>query len=338
VLGTGSVARLLAADMRLVRDARLVAVGSRSAERARAFAAEFGVPRAHDAYEALIGDREVDVVYVATLNTLHREHAVASLAAGKGVLCEKPFTMDAGEAREVQLAAQRAGSFCMEAMWMRFAPAVRELQRLLEAGAIGKLESVATSLGFPVSPDPRHRIFDPEVGGGTLLDLGVYPVSLCSALLGAPEGVTARATIGGSGVDEEVTTELTYRNGVRASIATSVRERLANDATVTGSGGRLHLAAPLYFPRSLTLEPQDPAAQPGRGAWHEGLRGLMGMPRGARALELPPIAGSGYQYQVQEVMDCLASGRVESDIIPLAESVSVMQTMDEIRAAWNAPR
>lgn len=336
IVGTGAIARLFAADLRFARGAKLVAVGSRHAPQARAFADAFDVARPHGSYGELLDDPQVDVVYIATPNSLHRDLAIAALEAGKAVLCEKPFTLDAREAREVVKVARRSGRFCMEAMWMRFAPAMRTLQERIESGEIGDVRRISASLGFPVPFDATHRIFDPALGGGALLDLGVYPLSFCSALLGAPSRVTARATVGSSGVDEDVTIECEYDGGAVASIETSVRRRLPNDALVTGTRGALSVSAPLYFPQAVsTAQPEgvalDFAARAARS-----LRTVVGMARTASARVQAPIQGNGYQYQVQEVMRCLAEGRTESEIMSLDETVQVMETMDAVRAAWPA--
>ena len=334
IVGTGSVAQLFAADLRFVRGAQLAAVGSRDAARARAFADSFGASRAHASYDAVINDSNVDVLYIATLNTLHRQHAIAGLEAGKAVLCEKPFTLNASEARDVVQVARRSGRFCMEAMWMRFAPAVRELQARIKQGEIGEVRQINASLGFHFSFNPVHRVFDPHVGGGTLLDLGVYPISLCDAILGAPTGVTSQATIGVSDVDEHATMTLTYANGATASIETSLRSFLPNDAVIVGTRGRLSVPAPLYFPRAVASSssaraPEDRSTQPQRL-----LRTLTGIARIGAAKLQAPIQGSGYQYQVQEVMRCLAEGRSESELMSLDDTVRVMETMDAVRAAW----
>jgi len=274
------------------------------------------------------------VLYIATPNVQHREQVIAGLEAGKAVLCEKPFALNASEAREMMQVARRARRFCMEAMWMRFAPAVRELQTRISHGEIGQVRRINVTLGFPVSFDPTHRIFDPALGGGALLDLGVYAVSFCSAILGAPVHVASQATIGASGVDEHVFMELTYASGAIASIETSVRARLPNDAVVTGTRGRLSVAAPLYFPRSLSHTPNSNAADERATQPQRLIRTVVGLARAGLTKPQSPMQGNGYQYEAQEVMQCLAEGRTESALMSLDESVHVLETMDAARAAW----
>jgi len=334
IVGTGAIARLFASDLRFALGAQLVAVGSRDIARARVFADSFDVSRAYGSYRALIDDAEVDVVYIATPNSQHHGLAIAALEAGKAVLCEKPFTLNAHEAREVVQVARRTGRFCMEAMWMRFAPAVRELQGRIGRGEIGPVRHVRASLGFDVTFDPNHRIFDPTLGGGALLDLGVYAVSLCCALLGAPQQLTSHATLGETGVDEHVTMELSYANGVTASIETSVRMRLLNDAVVTGTQGQLSLSAPLYFPQAVSFSPKTERAAVDVTRPQKLLRTMAGLARSAAAKLQAPVKGSGYQYEAAEVMRSLAAGRSESELMSLDASVQVMETMDAARAAW----
>ena len=334
IAGTGTIARLFAADLRFARGAELVAVGSRESTRARSFADSFDVSRAHGSYRALFDDVDVDVVYIATPNSQHGGLAIAALKAGKAVLCEKPFTLNAHEAREVAQVARRTGRFCMEAMWMRFAPAVRELEVRIAQGEIGTVRHVRASLGFAVTFDPTHRIFDLALGGGALLDLGVYPVSLCCALLGAPRQLTSVATLGASGVDEHVTMELSYEHGVTASIETSVRMRLSNDAVVTGTRGQLSLSAPLYFPQTVSFVPGPEPAADDVTRPQRVLRTMATLARSAFTKPQSPIHGTGYQYEAQEVMRCLADRRSESELMSLDASVQVMETLDAVRAEW----
>lgn len=335
ILGTGTIARLFAADLGLVRGARLEAVASREFDRAEVFSRRHGVTRALASYASLLADPNVDVVYIATPHSTHSELAIAALHAGKAVLCEKPFTTSADEARDVVQAARRSGCFCMEAMWMRFAPAVRELQRQLSSGAIGEVRHVQASLGFAVPFDPTHRLFDRSLGGGAMLDLGVYAVSLCSALLGKPSQIEATSVSGSSGVDEEATLHLSYPGGATAIVETSLRRRLANDAIVHGSRGHRRLVEPLYFPPRLVEAAA--ADQQGRG-WtaHDWLsRGTTWVRRAAAGI-VPGVRGLGYEYQASEVMRCIAKGLKESPVMPLDESVQVMEILDAAQRAGSA--
>ncbi len=345
ILGAGSIAALFAEGLRSVPGAELRAVASRSAGRAARFAERFRALRFHEGYEALVTDPEVDVVYVATPNAMHAEHCLLALEAGKPVLCEKPFTLDAAEARRVVATARRSGLFCMEAMWMRFAPAVREATTLAEQGRIGDLRMATFELGMPFVFDAEHRVFQRALGGGALLDLGVYPLSLASQLFGVPSRVSAQATIGVTGVDEQIAVLLQYPGGRQATIGASLRNPMANEGVIMGQRGLIKLHAPLYFPPAFTLRDVAPHGSPrfatggllsrlrqspAAHALAARLRGLMG------EIRVPRTFGNGYNYEAAEVGRCLREGQRESRIMPLDESVRIMETVDEIRRQLDA--
>lgn len=353
ILGTGQVAGLFARGLREIPDARLLAVGSRSRQNAEAFAREHGVARAYATYEELVRDADVDVVYVATPNSAHREHCLLALEHGKPVLCEKPFTLDAAEASAVAEAARARGLFCMEGMWMRFVPVLRELESRVRAGAIGDVRMLTASLGLPVEFDPRHRLFDPKLGGGALLDLGVYPLSLSLRLMGRPTRVTSQAVFGQTGVDEQCTILLEFPEGRQAALTTSVRNRTTNDAALMGTEGMIHLHEPLYRPETLSL-----VRSPRLGGVREvsrvrayaerlGLERLkhhplvrevreaVGFVRTERVTRR--VLGNGYAHEALEVMRCLREGLRESPLMPLDESVELMRTVEAIRREWTRP-
>jgi predicted dehydrogenase len=348
ILGTGSIAGKFAEALGEIPDARLAAVGSRSREGADAFARAFGVPRAHASYEDLVRDPEIDVVYVATPNTSHRDHAVLALENGKAVLCEKPFTVNAAEARAVVQAARRAGRFCMEGMWMRFVPLVRELVELVRGGAIGDLRTVTASLGFPYVFEPGHRVFNPALGGGAMLDLGVYALSFAFHLLGLPTSMETQAVLGATGVDEQASVLLRFQGDRQATIGTSLRTRLGNDAALFGTQGMIRVREPLYCPESATLvrAPQSPPLGPQAprrtrfaAARHNPLvRDLyarLSRARSETSITRRPT-GNGYAHEAIEVMRCLEAGERESPIMSLDESVAIMDTLDALAAQWRA--
>jgi predicted dehydrogenase len=319
ILGTGTIAHEFCADLRLAPGSELVAVGSRTPARAEALASRH-VAR-HLSVDELI-TAEVDVVYVATAPDCHREHAIAALRAGKAVLVEKPFARTADEAREIVGEARRTGLFCMEAMWMRFVPTVRELVSAVREGRHGAVRSVEAALGFP-SPDPAAR-------GSALLDLGVYPLSLVHALLGAPSAVNA------VGDDVETSILLEYE-GASATVACSLRSRLRNDALIHAEHATLHLEGPLYRPESYAVLASAPAAggRPGatrRLARHPRLRRLAQKARGIGAPRVTRRAlGHGYAHEAIEVNERLREGATESAVMPLDESVAVLESADAAR-------
>ena len=308
IAATGGIARRFAQDLVHVPDAELVAVGSRSRAAAEVFGAAHGAPHRHGSYEDLAADPDVDVVYVATPHSRHREDTLLFLDAGKAVLCEKPFALTRAEAAEMVAAARARGRFLMEAMWSRFLPAWAELRSLVAGGAIGEIRLVTASFAFQMSVDPVHRLFDLNLGGGALLDLGVYPVTLASMLLGAPERVAALAHLGETGVDEQTGAVLSFTGGALGIVHAAIRTNTPITALVAGSDGSITI--PPVFHMAEALE-------------------LSGAP-GDRRVECP-IRGNGLHYQVLEVNRCLREGRLESPLMTLDGSISVMETLDRIR-------
>lgn len=351
IAGTGYVARLFAEGLDHAPGARLVAVGSREKSRAEAFAARYGASRAHGAYEALAADPDVDVVYVATPHSEHKPNTLQMLEAGKAVLCEKPFALDAAEASEMIALARSKKLFCMEAMWTRFLPAVSELVARIVAGELGEIQSATMELGHPFALEPEHRLFDRALGGGALLDLGVYGVSLASWLFGAPSAVQSQVVLGPSGVDEHVTALLGHAGGRQSIVVASLRTRLSNGASIAGTGGWARLHAPLYRPPAFSIEAcprQSPARSPGLSAGRARDRTAWLGPavRALRSAAAPialglgekwiarPYRGNGYGYQAVEVMRCLRGGLLESPTMPLDETLHIMESLDSIRRNW----
>lgn len=345
ILGAGAVAGQFAAGLASVKGARLEAVSSRSRAAAEAFASRFGAARTHHGYEELVQDPDVDVVYVATLNEHHKEHCLLAIRAGKAVLCEKPFALDAAEGRAIVEEARRKRVFCMEAMWMRFSPALREALSLARAGALGELRLLSAQLGFTNDPDSGSRLFT-RPGGGALLDLGVYPLSLAHAIFGRPSRIASHVVIGPTGVDEQVTALLEYPGSRQAIVAASLRSHLGNSATIHGTDGLLELGEPLYFPLRYRLVPtprargmQRAARRPVERLRHNplarslaALRTRLGTP--GAVVRRPP--GNGYDCEAAEVVRCLGAGLLESPGMPLDETLAVLETMDAIRRTWTA--
>ncbi len=293
-------------------------------------------------------ERPVDAVYIATPPSTHRDLALMCLRAGRPVLVEKPFAVDAEQARQIADAARSGSVFCMEAMWTRFLPLVRRVRRMTEAGAFGTILSITASFGGP-GTDPLDTVWDPSLGGGALLDRGVYPLSLAVQVLGRPAHISAEAIIGRSGVDEDVACIMRYDGGALVAFQASLRARLQNDLLMVGSSGRVHVSAPIYRPSVAAVQrsPSRPASpRAGRlsrlteHGWAHALRQRVGRfapataASGGRTL-WEPYQGNGYQYQAVEVMRCVREGRAESDVMPLSESVLVMETADRVRADWS---
>ncbi len=312
ILGTGIVARDFAAGLAVVPDAELLAVGSRARETAEGFGEAYGVPRRYASYEALAADPEVDVAYVATPHTLHRDNTLLCLRSGKSVLCEKPFALNAGQAGEMVAAARERGLFLMEGMWNRCNPVVIEAKRLLDEGAVGKARMLVADFGVGRVPDPRHRLFDPAVGGGALLDLGVYPIAMASMVFGPPATIATAAHLGPTGVDERSGIVLGHDDGSVAVLSTSLTEKTPSEATFFGSEGSLRLHGPIFRPVAITV------ARTGDEP---------------RRIE-PVLEGNAFNYEAAEVVRRLRAGALESPAMPLDESLAIMRTLDAIRAAW----
>ena len=286
-------------------------MGSRTKGGAERFGTELNIPRRHASYEALVADPDVDVVYVATPHTSHHANAMLALEGGKPVLVEKPFTVNAGEARELIATARAKQLFLMEAMWTRFLPHVREIARLLDEEALGEIISVRADHGGWFAPDPTHRIFAPELGGGALLDLGVYAVSFASMVLGRPRRIAAIVGSAPSGVDAQVSMAFGYKNGAQALLHCTLLADLPNRATIIGTEGRIEVDGAFFAPTSFTVVPRQGEPRRYEQAHHR--RGL--------------------RHGAEEVSRCLRAGLFESPLMPLDESLEIMETLDQVRAS-----
>ena len=308
ILGPGTISKKFATGLQSVPDAQITAVGSRDMERAQSFAKEYEIPRAYSNYEDLAADPEVDVIYVGTPHRFHKEHTILCLDAGKHVLCEKPFAINATEAREMVKAALRNNRFLMEAMWTRFLPAITRVRELIKAGAVGEVRMVQADFGFRTKVIPDHRLFDPALGGGALLDVGIYPISLAHMILGTPDHITSMAALGNTGIDEQTAVVLGYDRGAMAVLSTAIRTNTQQEAYIYGTRGWIKIHAPWWASDTLTLK-----TGPGEGS-----------------LSLP-YTGNGYNYDAEEVGRCLREKLPESPTIRLTESLTIMRIMDHIR-------
>lgn len=345
ILGTGGIAAEFARALQWVPEAKLEIVASRTLDRAKEFAAAHGAARAVGGRDELARAGGVDVIYVATPNASHKADAIALLEVGHAVVCEKPFTTSAAEAREVADVARRKGVFCMEAMWMHFAPVMRDLRSLVSAGEIGDVKMVVAQLGFPFAPG--NRIFDRGPGGGVLLDLGVYPVSFAVRLLGRPKRVVANAVFGSEGVDEQVAAVLEFEEGKQAIIGASARSRTANDATVLGTEGMIQVNEPMYCPESISVTPSSVIGHGGGGTSSGGrlarlkdsaiAQDVRSILRRAKTRTIRRrLLGKGYAHEIAEVVRCLQAGERECALMTLDESIVVAETLDEIRRAYGS--
>ncbi|MER5209060.1 Gfo/Idh/MocA family oxidoreductase [Streptomyces sp. NPDC002838] len=312
ILATGGIAAAFTAELVDLPDAEVVAVASRTQASAKAFAERFGIPRAYGDWDALARDEDIDVVYVATPHSAHRAAAGLCLEAGRNVLCEKAFTLNAREAEELVALSRTRGSFLMEAMWMYCNPVIRRLAQLVRDGAIGEVRNVQADFGLAGPFPPSHRLRDPEQGGGALLDLGVYPVSFAQLLLGEPADIAARSVLSGEGVDLQTGALLSWESGALASVHCSIIGGTATTASVTGSQGRIDIPYGFFHTDRFVLhrdgrDPEEFAAVPADG------------PRGS------------LKHEAREVMRALRAGETESPLVPLDGTLAVMRTLDAIR-------
>jgi predicted dehydrogenase len=315
VVGPGWIAGEFAKALRAHTDQRLVAVASRSAERAGAFAAEHGIAHALTSVEELVAHPEVDVVYVATPQSEHLAVGLAAVAAGKHVLIEKPFTVTAAEARELVDAARAAGVLAMEAMWSRYLPQASVVRRLLADGVLGEVRSVLADHGQAVVAGPEHRLLRPELGGGALLDLGIYPVQLSSFALGAPSRVVAVGGMTESGVDAYSSLVLEHPSGAQSTLTTSIVARTPTTASIAGSEATIVFDPLFYTPTGFTLASTDFFAPSLR--WDD--------PTGLRLFD-------GLSWEATALARFVGEGRLESPVHGLDETVAILRTIDDARA------
>jgi len=309
ILGTGKIARAFATALQDVPGAALAAVASRSFEKAQAFAQEFGGAAAYGSYQELADAAGIDLVYVATPHPQHAHNALMALRAGKGVLVEKPFTMNLREAEQVVTLARSRRLFLMEAMWTRFLPAFDEVRRIIASGEIGTVRQVVADFGFTADFGLEHRVFNPELGGGALLDLGIYPLSIAAALLGPVAAIKAQAEMGATGVDVQTGFTLRHEGGGLSSCSCSFQARTPCELTVSGSRGHVRMNTMFHRAKSITVTLDDGSS---------------------RTVDTPYL-GNGYVHEVMEAQRCFTAGLLESPAMRLEETLALMGVMDEIR-------
>jgi predicted dehydrogenase len=275
---------------------------------ANRFADRLNIPNRHASYEALVADPDVDVVYVATPHPMHHANALLALRAGKPVLVEKAFTMNATEAEELVATARAEGLFLMEAMWTRFLPHVAEIRRLLAERALGDIITVTADHGQWFAQDPDFRLFAPELGGGALLDLGVYPVSFASMVLGKPDRIVTLVDPAFTGVDGQTSMLFGYASGAQAVLTCTLSAQSPTRGAIVGTEARIEIDGVFYAPTSFDLISRT----------------------GERTRFEAPHEGHGLWHEAEEVARCLREGLLESPFMPLDESVEIMRTMDAV--------
>jgi predicted dehydrogenase len=308
IIGPGGIATRFAQAMTMVDGGEIVAVASRSLDRAQAFAARFAIPSSYDDVQALVADSRVDAVYVASPHFRHEADTLAAIAAGKHVLCEKPFAINAIQARRMAEAGRVRGTFLMEAIWSRFLPAYRILADVLLEERIGDPLLAEADFGFRAPVRPQERHFDLSLGGGALLDLGIYPVQLCSLVFGTPDRVTADAVIGSTGVDEHVIAVLHHPSDGLGLVKAAIRVPMSCRARISGSDGWIELPAFMHCPDHIIVS---------AGGTTERIDGV--------------FEGDGLRFEIAAMQSCVEQGRTESNVMPLDETIALAGTLDRIR-------
>jgi predicted dehydrogenase len=312
ILGCGRIARKFAADLRLVADAELTAIASCNKETLELFAKDFPCKHLHNNYEALAANNEVDVIYVATPHSHHCEHTILCLNHNKAVLCEKAFAINSRQAKEMIKTAKDRKVFLMEALWTKFLPHYKKLQELLQQKTLGDIKSVLVNFGFKTSDKSPQRLFDPLLGGGTLLDIGIYNVFITMSVLGKPDSIEATMSPSSTGIDEQIAVLFKYNSGAMAQLFSSFTTNLPVQAEINGSEGCITLTTRFYEP-SATIQ-----------LYRQ-------MPGEKEIIAVEKEAGFGYQYEARHVNECLKKGLVESPVMTHADTLLLMEILDRIR-------
>ncbi|MEK5234951.1 Gfo/Idh/MocA family oxidoreductase [Paenibacillus sp. FSL L8-0470] len=313
ILSTGWIAHQFTTDLAHASNGTAYAVGSRTQESADEFAKNHGIPVAYATYEDLVSDPEVDAIYIGTPHPFHKDNVLLALRAGKAVLCEKPFTVNSSELEEIVAYAREQKLFLMEAMWSRYIPANVKVREWLSSGRIGDVRLVKADLGFRSNWNPEGRLLNPVLGGGALLDVGIYPISFASMVFGPhPETISSTVHIGDTGVDEHFSLLLSYGDGKSASLNGGIRLKMVEEAHVFGTEGYILVKGTLVNPKSAELY------------------------IGGELVETfeDDRTSIGYSFEAEEVGRCLQAGLTESPVMTLDESVAIMKLLDQVRGQW----
>lgn len=312
ILGTGRIAKKIASDLKHVDNAKLIAVGSRSREAADKFAAEFNIEFSHDSYEALAANKEVDVIYIATPHVFHYENTLLCLQHKKAVLCEKPFAMNKKQVMAMIETAKEQDVFLMEALWTKFLPHYQKMKELILNETIGNVTCVQANFGFKLQSSSPLRLSDASLGGGTLLDIGIYNVFLALSILGKPDDIKASVTLSANGIDEQCAVLFSYKNGAMAQLFSSFNSTIPIEANIFGTKGNIKLTNRFYEPSSAVQLAAEGSSE-------------------YKNIAVENEGGSGYQYEAAHVTACLLQNLKESPVMRFEDSLALIDTLDAIR-------
>ncbi|WP_103068583.1 Gfo/Idh/MocA family protein [Aquimarina sediminis] len=310
ILGCGKIAHYFATDLKHVPNANLYAVASRSLEKAKAFGNDYEVSTYYDTYEALSKDPNIDVIYIATPHVFHYENAIMCLNNKKAVLCEKPFAMNALQVKKMISTAKESKVFLMEALWTYFLPHYRYVLDYIQSKELGDIKTLKADFGFRAPFDSHGRVFNKKLGGGSLLDIGIYPLFAALSILGYPEEILAQATIGKTGVDEDCAMQLHYKNGVSASLFSTVTEETATEAIIELEKGTITINSQFHKPSSVTIVKEGKSK--------------------SECIEFG-VTTNGYNFEAIHVQEMLLQNRTESTIMSFEKSLQLIELLDNVR-------
>jgi len=313
ILGCGKIARKFASDIKFVKNAELIALGAREQSTVDEFAKDFPAKYKHNSYQSLVENPEVDAIYIATPHAFHHEHTLLCLNHNKAVLCEKAFAMNSRQAKEMIDLAQKKKVFLMEAFWTKFLPHYQLMKKMIADGKIGKVQSVIANFGFIPTPPVAPRLFDPKLGGGSLLDIGVYPIFHALDILGRPDEIEAVIIPTDQKVDSQCAMQFYYHNGALAQLFSTLTSNLSTGADIAGDHGRIRLTHRFHGP-TTNLEYYPDIVD------------------SSQKISFEKAQGNGYEYETQHVTDCLLKGFTESPMMRHADTLLLMETVDRIRA------
>lgn len=311
ILGCGKIARKFSSDLKLLPNARLYATASRDLNRASEFAETFGFEKAYGNYKEMVADPKVDIVYIATPHSFHREHAILCMNHKKAVLCEKAFAINSREVKEMIECARKNKTFLMEAFWTRFQPSFQKALEIIRSGELGQLKIVRSDFAFNSPKDPVKRLYNVDLGGGSLLDIGIYPVFVSLITLGKPSQIKTMAEFSSTGIEETIMMSFRYPGGEMASLISSFASYSSIQTEFYCEHGYLRLNKRWFTPTQVIV-------------WKEG-------EEGEKILMSEPVAGLGYNLEAAHVMECLDVGKTESDLMPLSFSLNLMELLDQVR-------